>query len=201
MRFVLLTVLLLLAAPAGSVAAAQPVARVASTEGIVLLVRDGSRAPLGAAEPLFLDDEVRTGHNGRLVVEGDGGLTLVIGPASEVKLRRWLTRPQGGRVDAVLTMLTGVMRLFTTGSGERSIDVETRAAVASVRSTEWLVEATAASTGVFSIAGVVEVVAAGTTVRLTPGLGTDAVLGGPPAAPAAWAAPRLARVEAAAPRP
>lgn len=199
MRWLVL-VLLLVVSPM-TADAAQPVARVASTEGIVLVVRAGRRSPIGAAEPLFLDDEVRTGHDGRLVVEGEGGLTLVIGPASEVKLRRWLVRPQGGRVEAVLSMLTGVMRLFTTGSGERSIDVETRAAVASVRSTEWLVEATAASTGVFSVAGVVEVVAAGATVRLTPGLGTDAVLGGPPAAPAAWAAPRLARVAAAVPRP
>ncbi len=201
MRLLVLVLLLAVAAPAGSVVAAQPVARVTSSEGIVLLLRDGSRAPVAAAEPLFLDDEVRTGHDGRLVVEGDGGLTLVIGPASEVKLRRWLAPPQGGRVEAVLTMLTGVMRLFTAGRGERSIDVETRAAVASVRSTEWLVEATAASTGVFSVEGVVEVVASGATVQLTAGLGTDAVLGGPPAAPAAWAAQRLARVEAAVPRP
>lgn len=201
MRFLLLALLLVAAPMPRGASAAQPVARVASAEGVVLVVRGDARSPLAAADPLFLDDEVHTGHDGRLVAEGVGGLTIVIGPASEVRLRRWLVEPQGGRAEMVLTMLTGLMRLFTTGTGQRAIDVETRTAVASVRSTEWLVEATAASTGVFSVAGPVEVTAAGVTVRLTPGLGTEAVLGRRPTAPAAWAAARLARVTAAVPRP
>lgn len=204
MRLRILTSLLLLLLSQLPASAAEPVARVVDSEGVVLVLRATGSTPLRASDPLFVDDEVRTGHDGRLTAQGEGGLRLVIGPGSEVRLRRWLVEPRGSRLEAVLAMVTGVMRLFTEGAVERAVDVETRAAVASVRSTEWLVEATGAGTGVLSIEG--EVTVTGTaatpaTVRLDPGLGTDVVLGAAPSPPATWGAARLARLLALVPRP
>ena len=59
--------------------------------------------------------------------------------------------------------------------------------MASVRSTEWLVESTAKGTGVLSLAGEVTVRGlAGGVVVLRPGEGTDVAPGAPPRPPAIW---------------
>ncbi len=72
-------------------------------------------------------------------------------------------------------------------SGRHWIEVDTRTAVASVRSTEWLVESTARGTGFLSVEGVVEVRGlAGGAVSLRPGQGTDVPPGGPPRPAATW---------------
>jgi hypothetical protein len=200
-RQLIIVLFLLICAPSATGLAADPVARVTHSEGTVLVLRGGVQRPVATQDPLFVDDELRTGHNGRLVAEGAGGLQLVIGPASEVRLRRWLVEPSGGRLEAVLSMVTGAMRLLTRGVAEPSVDVETRAAVASVRSTEWLMDVTGAGTGVFAIEGVVQVTGGTASVEVGPGLGTDVVLGGTPSPPATWGAARLARMAALVPRP
>ena len=83
------------------------------------------------------------------------------------------------------------MRLPYQKTAGRSIEIDTRTAVASVRSTEWLAESTAKGTGVLSIEGEVTVHAiAGGTVILRPGEGTDVASAAPPKAPAIWGAAR-----------
>ena len=63
--------------------------------------------------------------------------------------------------------------------------------MASVRSTEWLVESTAKGTGVLSVAGEVTVRSlAGGAVVLRPGEGTDVAPDAAPKAPAVWGAAR-----------
>ena len=63
-----------------------------------------------------------------------------------------------GGIRVVLGLLQGITRLIGgLVEGGRSIEIDTRTAVASVRSTEWLVESTAKGTGVLSIVGEVTV--------------------------------------------
>src|SRR3954451_215386 len=168
--------------------AAEPIGRVVKQEGTTLVQRGGQPQPLANGTQVYLDDEILTGHNGRVVIEGQGGLRLVVGPGSDLRMQRWLFEPQRNRLEGVLGLVTGVLRLFVTDNTDRSVEVETRAAVASVRSTEWIVQATAANTGVFVISGRVQVTAPAGSVIVGPGLGTTVVLGGAPEPPETWGA-------------
>lgn len=197
-RHVLLIIGILLA-PAAQ--AADPIARVVQQNGVAFVIRDVARPePLAVGAALFVDDEVRTGADGRIVVESDAGLKLVIGAASEVRIRRWLLDQRQSRIDVVLGMVTGILRLLGEPTDKsRTVEVQTRAAVASVRSTEWVVEATGAGTAVLSIEGAVAVRSPEGGVTLQPGDGTDVRLTGAPTAPVPWGQARVDRTLARVP--
>jgi hypothetical protein len=174
------------AGAAGAAAAQEPACRVREQTGAVQLLRAAGPelATVGAA--LAATEAVRTGSAGKVLLDCQGGLQIAVGPASEVRLDRYLAEG-GGRLEAALDMAFGIVRLLTGAPRPgRSIEVETRAAVASVRSTEWLVEATPRGTGVLAIEGRVEVTGAGVTVALDPGFGTDVAPGRPPEPPHLW---------------
>ena len=125
---------------------------------------------------------------------------LVIGAASEVRIRRWLVDEPRSRIDIVLSMVTGILRLLGEPiAASRTVEVQTRAAVASVRSTEWVVEATGAGTAVFSIEGAVAVRSPTGSVTLGSGDGTDVRLLGTPSPPVRWGQPRVERTLARVP--
>lgn len=195
----LLLIVGLLLAPAAQ--AADPIARVVGQDGVAFVIRSAAQPQaLAVGAELQLDDEVRTGADGRVVVESDAGLRLVIGAASEVRIRRWLVDKPRNRIDVVLSMVTGILRLLGQPTdASRTVEVQTRAAVASVRSTEWIVEATGASTAVFSIEGAVTVLSPSGGVTLGPGDGTDARLLGAPSAPVRWGQARVDRTLARVP--
>lgn len=181
--------------------AADPIARVVGQDGVAFVLRSTAQPqPLAVGADLFVDDEIRTGADGRVVVESGAGLKLVIGAASEVRIRRWLVDNQRSRIDVVLSMLTGVLRLLGEPvAAPRSVEVQTRAAVASVRSTEWIVEATGAGTAVFSIEGAVGVLSPVGGVTLAAGDGTDVRLGAAPSPPVRWGQARVERTLARVP--
>ena len=185
----------------GAAQAADPIARVVKQDGVAFVLRSTAQPLLlTTGADLFVDDEVRTGADGRLVIESPAGLKLVIGSASEVRIRRWLLDTQRSRLEVVLGMVTGVLRLLGEPTGTpRTVEVETRAAVASVRSTEWVVEATGAGTAVFSIEGPVVVRSPVGGVTLASGDGTDVRLGALPTPPVRWGQPRVERTLARVP--
>lgn len=181
-----------LAAVAGrrkSAAAQEAVGEVAGLEGSAAAIRGRGIVALATGDPVFVGDIVRTADHGRVLIRCRDGLRLVIGGGTEVALRAYLAGgTPGGGLEAAFGLLRGIVRLI---GGEllrpQRIEVDTRTAVASVRSTEWLVEATERGTGVLAITGVVEVQGlAGGLVRLDAGEGTDVPPGGPPAAPRRW---------------
>ena len=168
------------------VVVAAGVARVARAEGALAAVRGAAIVRLMPGDEVFLDDILRTGDEARALIECGDGLEIVLGPATELALRSVVA--DAGGTSVVLGLLQGITRLIGGAvTGGRSIEVDTRTAVAAVRSTQWLVESTAKGTGVLSIEGEVTVTAlAGGRVRLQPGEGTDVPPGGPPRAPAVW---------------
>ena len=173
----------------GATAAAEAgVGRVSRRSGETAAVRGMAIVPLALGDDIFVDDIVRTGPESRLVISCTGGLQIAIGPTTELAVRTFLAGEPGGRLEMVLGLLQGIARLIG-GTIPRglTIEVDTRTAIASVRSTEWLLESTAKGTGVLSIEGEVTVLAlAGGQVVLQPGQGTDVPPGGPPKAPATW---------------
>ena len=179
----------LLVLAGGPAAAQNGIGRVARRTGETAALRGLAIVPLAPGDDVFVDDIVRTGPESRLVISCTDGLQIAIGPATELAVRSFLQGSgPSGRLEVVLGLLQGIMRLIGGGtSAGQTIEVDTRTAIASVRSTEWLLESTAKGTGVLSIAGEVTVLAlASGEVVLRPGQGTDVPAGGPPKPPATW---------------
>lgn len=165
---------------------------VARREGSVIAVRSGGDVWLEAGSPIFRGDGIRTGPGAKVRIDFAGGLVVVVGPATEVGVEEFLAGGSGGGsalTAAVLDLLVGIVRLVGPAEAgpARRIEVRTRVALASVRSTEWLVESAPAGTGVFVREGRVEVRGlVGAPVVLEPGFGTDVPPGGPAATPRRW---------------
>ncbi|HET6467571.1 MAG TPA: FecR domain-containing protein [Geminicoccaceae bacterium] len=179
---------------AGPAAVAQePDCVVVEQAGAVQVLR-AARAELAAVgAPVSAQDAIRTGSAGKVRLECRGGLVIAIGPATRVGIDRYLAPADGSRLEAALAMAFGIVRLITGAPRPgRAVSVETATAVASTRSTEWLVDATARGTGVLALEGRVEVTGAGVTVVLEPGEGTDVAPGAPPSEPRVWGAARRA---------
>jgi hypothetical protein len=162
--------------------------RVARLVGSGLLLRGGGSQPLAEGAALFLGDVVRTGLAAKVQIDCPDGLVVVVGPESEVRISDF-SRGRGlYSVELMLELLAGIVRLVGPAqAAPRRVDVLTRSALASVRSTDWLVTLTPTGTGVFSREGRVEVSGvAGGTVFLEAGEGTDVALGTPPTPPRRW---------------
>lgn len=175
----------------GAAAATVTIGRISRSEGTVAALRGSAIVGLAAGDAVFVDDILRTGAASRALIVCTDGLQIAIGPATEMAVRSFVNA-EPDRIRIVLGLLQGITRLIG-GLVERGreIEVDTRTAVASVRSTEWLAESTAAGTGVLAIAGEVTVRAlAGGSVLLRPGEGTDVAPGSAPKTPAIWGAAR-----------
>jgi hypothetical protein len=174
-------------------AATADVGRVANRRGAVAAIRGSAIVPLAPGDPVYLLDIVRTGPEGRVLIVCHDGLQLAVGPGTELVLRSYLAPGPGGGLEAVLGLLRGIVRLIGgRAPGGGRIEVDTRTALASVRSTEWLVEVTGKGTGVLAIAGGevnVEGLGGGRVV-LRPGEGTDVAPGAAPRPPTRWGDPR-----------
>ena len=172
--------------------AQETMGEVAQLVGGAQVIRGAAILPLVQGAPVLVDDIVRTAVDGRVLIHCLDGLRIAIGSASEVALRVYLIDRDQGSLRAAFGLLQGIVRLISGNTLQRQwIDVDTRTAVASVRSTEWLVEATARGTGVLSLENVVEVRGlAGGRVLLEPGEGTDVAPGSAPRAAARWGSAR-----------
>ncbi len=178
--------LVLLTAGAGAVEAA--IGRVASSTGTVAAVRGPSIVNLAPGDAIYPHDIVRTGPESRLLIIGGDGLRMAIGADTELAVHSYLVPGPTAGIEVVLGLLRGIVRLIGGKSSiPRSIAVDTRTAVASVRSTEWLIESTERGTAVLSIEGQVTVIGlAGGRVELAPGEGTDVAPGAAPKPAAIW---------------
>ena len=191
-----LALALALAVPAPGDAAV-PAGHVSRREGVVHVLRAGVASPLAEGDPVFQGDRLRTGPGSKVRIECADGLVVVIGPATEVSVADYFDGGEAGGLGLVLGLLEGIVRLARPVARRAfRIDVRSRTAVASVRSTEWVVEARpAAGTGVLALVGRVEVEAyAGGIVELDAGFGTDVAPDQTPRLPARWGEARRADV-------
>jgi hypothetical protein len=175
---------------------AEPIGTVARQEGAVVALRHGQPLALTIGSELLVGDEIRTGAVSKLLLTTTAGLEVMIGPDSSLVLAGFDHDPAGQRLDALFALVRGIVRLVGEAlPGTRAVRVETDAAVASVRSTDWLVEQGPDGTAVFVLAGRVVVAGRiGDEVVLGPGDGTDVAPGAPPSEPRQWGAARIAGV-------
>lgn len=164
--------------------------------GAAVVIRGDASQELRIGMAVHAGDRVATGSGARVSIDLGGGGLLVIGPDSIADLTDLSLRPGN---PATIAVLSGILRLATPEDGTWvGLEVSAPTAIASVRSTEWIIDATPANAGVLCLRGGVEVLsrATGTSVPLSAGQGTDVPAGGPPSPPAPWGPARIADVVA-----
>ncbi len=83
--------------------------------------------------------KVVTGADTRLRLTCADGVAVTIGADTEVNLEA-LAGPSGSRTDAIVELINGIIGIVAPERTWRAFEVRTPLAIASVRSTEWLVE-------------------------------------------------------------
>lgn len=168
------------------------IGQVAQQAGSAIAQRGGDSRALFVGAPVLAGERIVTASDATLLIAFADGSRLTLGPDSVLVLTG-LRRGAGGALGGWIDLASGIVRLLLR-PGERpdGFDVRTRAAVASVRATEWIVEARGSETDVFVLEG--QVAVAGTTgaaVLLNPGEGVTVREGAAPPPPSVWGAPRV----------
>jgi hypothetical protein len=182
---------LVLAQPA---LAEQRTCAVAEVAGEASLTHAGARADAQVGADLAAKDMLRTGPSGRVDVACSDGTHVTIGPDTEIGLGS-LIGEQGDDASIGMSLHRGIARFLAPVRTWGTFNVFGPVAVASVRSTEWIMETPKRGTNVFVLTGLVEVQGKrGDNVRLSPTYGVDVAADGTMAEPKKWGAKRVADV-------
>lgn len=136
---------LAVAAVAGS-AIAQPSAagRVDRLTGTAVILRAGAQVPLKAGDTVLETDVLRTGPDGRIGVTLKDDTRLSLGPASEVRVEKFLYAPEEGKIGLALRVVRGLVAYVSGRIAKIAPDavrLETPAAIVGVRGTTLVIQA------------------------------------------------------------
>jgi hypothetical protein len=181
-----------LAVPVAAQAPGQCV--ITQTEGeAVVSARGAGRQPAVVGLGLGTNATLRTRADARVVMECSGGLRVVLGPDSRIRLSGLL---QGAQAPLGLRLLDGIAGFLFDGDGSDGVQVRTPSAVAAVRSTEWAMRVQDRASAVFTREGAVFVVGREGRVRLEPGNGVDVTARGAVGPVVDWGQARIDRFKA-----
>lgn len=159
------------------------------------IIRASDVLPLAIGVALYQDDRLTTDADSRVEIKAVDGSILVIGGSSRVSLANFDTAAAEGGAAALIELFEGILRIdLSDDSAWDRFEVRTNTAIASVRSTQWIVEALPAKSAVFVVDGIVTVtdrIGRG-AVELMAGDGTDIPFGAQPGAPKKWGKRRVA---------
>jgi hypothetical protein len=148
--------------------------RISRISGGVVVVRDGEGMVLGVDRDIEIADTIRTAAGGRVEITFTDSSVLTVGPASEVAISFFA--PEASESTALLDLISGIVRVTVNkATSWGRFEVRTTTAVASVRGTEYLVEALPGKSAVFVAEGRVAVSsrAGAGTIILRMGQGVD----------------------------
>jgi hypothetical protein len=189
---------------AADAAAAEPaVGAVTGIKGAVFREQPGgARGPLALGDPVFLTDVIVTEGGGKARIQLNSGSIVSVGEGARVGIAAY--QSTDNQYSTRLSPAAGALRVFVNSvlPGGR-FEVETETAVAAVRGTDFVVDATPEKSSVAAIDGTVAVRGAGPNagsevVLSRPGQGTDVPRGGAPSSPTTWGAQRFATTVARA---
>ncbi len=190
--FTVLFVAVCLVAPTSG----QP-AKVGSIGGLVgevEIVRGQERFAAAPETELIERDVIVTGERAWVSIALADGSELAVGGSTTLVLNEYLLGDDGQRKSGVISLLVGIVRAFVSGGNEGFV-IDTQAAIASARSTDFIVDAGDGDTAVFVVEGVVAVSgvgpARGQSVELKATEGTDVDQGQPPQQPLVWGKARV----------
>jgi ferric-dicitrate binding protein FerR (iron transport regulator) len=168
--------------------AAEPAGVVEDVRGEAFAEANSVRRMLAQAAPLFLNEEVGTGHDSRLGMRLGRDTILRLGQEARVKIDRFLV-DAGGEI----TLEAGPLLFDRPGPrGSDSTRIRTPFGLIAVRGTRFFAGPSSGRFGVFVERGIVAVTAARRQVVLHSGEGTD--FDSPGAAPTPvkrWQPPRI----------
>lgn len=142
--------------------------------GAVTVLRNGAETSVGVGGEILVTDSIRTGADGRAEVTFSDQSVLTVGPDSEVVVSFFA--PEASESVALLDLISGIARMTVNkATAWGRFEVRTTTAVASVRGTDYLVEAAPEKSSVFVAEGRVAVSsrAGSGTVVLRQGQGVD----------------------------
>jgi hypothetical protein len=175
-------------------AAQQRSCEVAEVAGEASLTQDGRRSDAQVGAGLGASDLLHTGSSGRIDVACSDGTRVTLGPDTEINLGSLVgEQDQTGSIG--MSLHRGIARFLAPVRTWGTFNVFGPVAVASVRSTEWIMETPKQGTNVFVLDGVVAVQSKrGDTVQLSPTYGVDVAADGTMGEPKKWGAKRVADV-------
>jgi len=140
-------VVLVLVAAAVPAFAQQPqgaAGRIKLASGSAVIVRAGASLPAQPGQVVYTSDLLKTGPDGRLGVTLKDDTRIALGPASEVRVDRFVYAPEQGRLGLALNVLRGIMT-YVSGRIAKlapdSVRLETPSAVVGVRGTTLAIHA------------------------------------------------------------
>lgn len=159
---------------------------------------NGAWSGLATGARIPPEAKVVTGPGSRVNISCDDGIVITIGPGTEVNLER-LAGASGPGTSVLLQLVEGIIGLVAPQRSWSVFEVRTPVAIASVRSTEWLVElAPSGEAAVFVRAGVVAVRSnSGSPSSLGPGEGITVAADGAAGPVKTWRAARIAQATGA----
>lgn len=168
------------------------VGRVVDQQGRVTVWRGGESVSLAPEAPIYRTDSIRTEPAARIKLRFLDGTIVALGSETRMVVTEYL--PERTPASRLLDLIQGILRATVSATREGAgFDVRTRTAVASARSTDWVIESKAETSAVFVVEGrvVVKSIGAPDEVTLGPGEGTDVAAGSPPKEPAEWGRARV----------
>ena len=185
---------------AAAAAAGDPAGRVAALVGRVVATGQGEAEArtLAPDAPVFQGDRIETAQGARVRLVFADESVVMLGEATTLTVDWFLYAPRTGLRSALLLVPAGIFRAIVEAlTPDTGFEVRTATAVATVRGTDWMAEATADATAVVVLEGQVAVGNALGRVTLGPREGTTVRAGEPPDAPSEWGQARIDRFEAA----
>ena len=167
--------------------------QISEVAGSATVVNAGNKGKAEAGMALSGTDELSTGKDGRIEVTCSDQTVVTLGPSSDISLGS-LVGPKNGNIG--MSLHRGIARFLAPVRTWGAFNVFGPVAVASVRSTEWIMETPKKGTNVFVITGVVQVRAkAGGSIFLAAGQGIDVSPAGVMGEPKKWGEKRIAAVK------
>ena len=180
---------------AGSAMADPRTCQITEVAGVATLTHDGVPGAATVGADLATADQLTTGPSGRVEVACSDQTHVTVGPDTDINLGS-LIGEEGDDASIGMSLHRGIARFLAPVRTWGTFNVFGPVAVASVRSTEWIMDTPKHGTNVFVLQGVVEVQSKrGQAVRLQPSYGVDVAPDGTMAAPKVWGAKRVAEVK------
>ena len=170
----LVLALALLCAPPALAQGARAIGTVGELVGRCLVTSHGETQArsLSVGAEVYEGDRIRTSAGARLRLELIDGSVVQLGEQTDLVLDWFLHAPDLGSQNVLLRVSAGIFRVIAELVLPRSaFQVQTATAVASVRGTDWIAEATAGATAIVALDGRVAV------RNLRPGIVGEVVLG------------------------
>lgn len=171
---------------------------VTALEGKATITHSGSlqSEPLILHSLLYQEDTIQTEAASKTKLTFADGTIVMLGEKSTLTITKFVYAPPQKTHSLFFSIPLGIFRMLAQKILPQSqFEVTTSTAVAALRGTDWMGEATVESTGIVVLVGQVAV----TSVRpeisgevlLTNGMGTDVASEQPPLAPKRWGATRI----------